>query len=111
METDQRLLEVNERLRYLEDRQRESNQRLLAKFNEFTTYDLTQKQNHDFQQWKERQKKCEEEKRRKQLFMLMSMRALTTSDFFGNEQKYFNRWIQEQKEKDEVFKIKTYGKK
>jgi hypothetical protein len=28
-------------------------------------YDLTKKQNHDFQQWRERQSKCEEERRKK----------------------------------------------
>jgi hypothetical protein len=105
METD-RERAMNQQIRAM-------NQKLLAKFknHEFTTYDLTQKQNHDFQQWKERQMKSEEEKRRKQPFMLMSMSMRPDFDIFNKERKYFDRWIQEQKKKGEVFKVKTYGKK
>jgi hypothetical protein len=33
-------------------------------------YDLTSKQNHDFQQWRERQRKLEEERRQKDVFMI-----------------------------------------
>jgi hypothetical protein len=93
------------------ERLRAMNQRLLAKFDGFIGYDLTQKQNRDFQQWKERQRKCEEESRRKQPFIIMSIKPPSASDMFNKEQKYFDKWIQEQKKKGELFKIKTYGKK
>jgi predicted RNA-binding protein with RPS1 domain len=80
----------------------------LIKMFGLSGYDLTPKQNHDFQHWKERQMKYEEESRRKQPFMLMSMRP----EFgFEKEEKYFNRWIEQQKKKGEVFKKITFGKK
>jgi hypothetical protein len=73
-------------------------------------YDLTQNQNHDFQQWKERQRKCEEEKRRKQPFMIMSMKPPSAFDMFDKEQKYFDKYIREQERKGEVVKIKSKSK-
>jgi hypothetical protein len=49
-------------------------------------YDLTQKQNHKFQQWRERQRKCEEEKRKKDVFMIMSMKLHDIFDMLKKEQ-------------------------
>jgi hypothetical protein len=70
-------------------------------------YDLTPKQNYEFQQWRERKKKCEEERRRKQPFILMSMRPPTIFDRMKMEQNYFDKLIQELERKGEVFKIKS----
>jgi hypothetical protein len=37
-------------------------------------YDLTEKQNYDFQQWREIQRKFEEQKKRREAHMIMSMK-------------------------------------
>jgi predicted aldo/keto reductase-like oxidoreductase len=73
-------------------------------------YDLTQKQNYCFQQWRERQRKCEEKKRKKDAFMIVSMKPTSGMDLLRKEQNYFDKWIQEQEIKGEVFKIKSKPK-
>jgi hypothetical protein len=69
-------------------------------------YDLTEKQNYDFQQWREKQRKCEEQRKRRDAHMIMSMRQ---PDILEKERKYFNQWVQEQQRRGEVVKKKIYS--